>query len=59
MVSKRIDANYLETFFVLKYCIIYQICAKSVYSSSSAILQCMLCISFLWERRGFLPVECL
>ena len=41
MVSKRFDGNYLRLYFVLKDCMIYEICAKSVYSSISAILQCM------------------
>ncbi len=46
MVSKRINARYLETCFVLKYCMTCQICSKSVYSSISTILQCMLMYFF-------------
>ena len=32
MVSKCIDARYFETYFVLKYCMISQICSKSYVS---------------------------
>ena len=32
MVSKCIDARYLETCFMLKYYMIYQICSKSCVS---------------------------
>ena len=59
MVSKLINSGYFETYFVLKYCMFCQICSKSVYPLISAILQCTLCISFLWKRHGFRPIECL
>ena len=59
MVSKFIDARNFETCLALKHCMIYQIYSKSVYCSISATLQCLSCISFLWERRGCLRSECL
>ena len=54
MVSKSVDARNLETCLALKYCMIYQIHSKSVSCSISATLQHMSCISFLWERHGYL-----